>query len=78
MATITIRNLNDDIVSALKQRAATHGASMEAEARAILTSAVRPVTAVSALLDAFDDVPDDFPDLEIPARTDLGRVVDFS
>lgn len=36
MAAITIRNLTDDVVLALKQRARRHGRSMEAEARAVL------------------------------------------
>ena len=51
---------------------------MEAEVRTILSGAVRPVTAISALLDAFDDLPDDIPDLELPPRTDFARSVDFS
>ncbi len=36
MGQILIRNVPDDIKAALKQRAAKHGVSMEAEARAIL------------------------------------------
>ena len=40
MSTITIRGLGDDVVRALKVRAAREGRSMEAEVRTILTSAV--------------------------------------
>ena len=40
MPTITIRGLDDDVVRALKVRAAREGRSMEAEVRTILTSAV--------------------------------------
>lgn len=40
MADITVRRLDDDVIRRLKERAAGHGRSMEAEARAILTSAV--------------------------------------
>lgn len=40
MADITVRRLDDDVLRRLKERAAGHGRSMEAEARAILTSAV--------------------------------------
>jgi antitoxin FitA len=42
MADITVRNLDDTVRQRLKQRAAAHGRSMEAEVRAILTSAVAP------------------------------------
>lgn len=36
MASLVVRNLDPDIVDALKQRAARHGRSAEAEHRAIL------------------------------------------
>ena len=45
MATITIRNLDDDLKHQLRIRAAQHGRSMEGEVRDILTKAVRPVAA---------------------------------
>jgi len=40
MATITVRDLPDDVQRRLKQRAAANDRSMEAEARAILSAAV--------------------------------------
>lgn len=40
MASITIRNLDDAVKSALRIRAARHGQSMEEEARSILRDAV--------------------------------------
>jgi antitoxin FitA len=40
MARLTVRNVDDDIVAALKQRAAMHGRSAEAEHRAILRAAL--------------------------------------
>ena len=40
MATLTIRGLDDDIRDRLRLRAATHGRSMESEARSILAEAV--------------------------------------
>jgi plasmid stability protein len=40
MATVTIRNLPDEIHRALRVLAASHGRSTEAEIRAILASAV--------------------------------------
>ena len=42
MATLTIRNLPDDIRDGLRVRAAKKGRSMEAEARTILTDAISP------------------------------------
>jgi len=42
MAAVTIRNLPDEVHRALKQRAAQHQRSAEAEMRAILEAAVRP------------------------------------
>ena len=42
MATVTVRNLPDEVHRALRVRAATHGRSTEAEIRCILESAVRP------------------------------------
>ena len=42
MATITVRNLPDEVHRALRVRAAMHGLSAEAEVRAILESAVKP------------------------------------
>ena len=40
MATLSIRNLPDEVHRRLRMRAAGHGRSMEAEARAILEAAV--------------------------------------
>jgi plasmid stability protein len=40
MATITIRNIGNDLKQRLKARAAVHGRSMEAEARDILQEAL--------------------------------------
>ena len=41
MATLTIRNLNEETKTKLRQLAAKHGHSMEEEARRILNRAVR-------------------------------------
>ena len=42
MASITIRNLDDDVKTRLRVRAAEHHRSMEEEARLILREAVEP------------------------------------
>ena len=42
MATLTVRNLPDDVHRALRMRAARHGRSTEAEIRDILEKAAKP------------------------------------
>lgn len=42
MATVTVRNLPDEVHRALRVRAAHHGRSTEAEIREILENAARP------------------------------------
>lgn len=42
MATVTVRNLPDEVHRALRVRAAMHGRSTEAEIRDILETTVRP------------------------------------
>lgn len=42
MATLTVRNVPDEVHRALRVRAATHGHSAEAEIREILEAAVKP------------------------------------
>lgn len=44
MASLTIRNLNEGVKSQLRLRAASHGNSMEQEARLILSNAVSKTT----------------------------------
>jgi antitoxin FitA len=45
MASITIRNIDDDVKKALRLQAASNGRSMENEARTILATAVRATPA---------------------------------
>ena len=46
MSAIVVRNLSAETHRALQARAAQHGRSTEAEVRAILDEAVRPITRV--------------------------------
>jgi antitoxin FitA len=46
MASLTVRNLPDEIHRALRVRAASHGRSTEAEVRVILEQAVNPAERV--------------------------------
>jgi plasmid stability protein len=49
VATLTIRDLDDDLRSRLRVRAAGHGRSMEAEVRAILHEALAKTSGAEAL-----------------------------
>jgi len=46
MATLTVRNLPDDVHRALRMLAAEHDRSLEAEVRDILTTAVSPAASI--------------------------------
>ena len=52
MSSVTVRNLPDATHRALKQRAAQHGRSTEAEIRHILENAVRPKVGIGSALAA--------------------------
>ncbi len=72
MATLTIRDLDDDLKAALRVRAAEHGISMEAEVKAILRDVLsgtrEDVGVGTRIRRRFDGV--DVGDLDLPARTD--------
>ncbi|HEY3013501.1 MAG TPA: TraY domain-containing protein [Nocardioides sp.] len=73
MATITVRNLDDDTQRRLKQRAAANNRSMEAEARAILSDAVRVDTFASDWIVLFEPFRGEFetPQRSTPRELDL-------
>ncbi len=74
MASITIRNLEDDVKTRLRKRAAGNGRSMEEEARLILAEAVEreavPAkglgTAIHELFKPFGGVEQKLPMRELP------------
>ncbi len=70
MASITIRNLDDEIKQRLRLRAAMHGRSMEEEARDILrrvtAESVPPRNLAQSIRARLS--PADRTDLELPAR----------
>ncbi len=80
MAALSIRNLDESVKRRLQSRAASHGRSMEAEARAILTEAVceRADSAglFTALLDRFGELGG--VELELPDRLEAARAADFT
>lgn len=83
MATMTIRNLDDDVKARLRMRAAQHGRSMEEEARSILRSVLSTpaevntgaalVRAIRARVARFGGV-----ELELPEREQMREPPDFS
>ena len=81
MASITIRNLDDDVRARLRVRAAEHSRSMEEEVRIILRDAVSGAKFVPQDLAAF--TRECFAalggvELEIPGRGPMREPPDFS
>ena len=70
VASITIRNLDEDVKKGLRMRAAGNGRSMEEEARLILREAVSARTDSRNLADIISDrfAPLGGVDLELPSR----------
>ena len=70
MASITIRNLDDEVKTRLRVRAATNGRSMEEEARVILREAVEEEAGPRNLAEAIRErfAPYGGVELEIPPR----------
>ena len=78
MASITIRNIDEALKERLRIRAATHGHSMEEEARLILKQVVGGVTGAglwSLSRELFSDK--DGVDLELPSRQQDRASPDF-
>ncbi|HEX4559690.1 MAG TPA: Arc family DNA-binding protein [Mycobacterium sp.] len=80
MATLTVRDLDDDLKAALRVRAAKHGRSMESEVREILRTALeRPSSGpgmATRIRQRFADVAG-VADLEPPNRTERPRAAKF-
>lgn len=79
MATLTVRNLDDDLKARLRVRAAQNGRSMEAEAREILRASLtaQPRTGLGTRIhNRFAGLGLD--ELEMPERGELPRAPDFA
>jgi antitoxin FitA len=79
MATLTIRNLDEELKIRLRLEAASHGHSMEEEARHILRRALslRPSrTGLGSRIRRRFQVHGGV-ELELPSRKDVPRAVDF-
>ena len=78
MASITIRNLDDDLKRALRLAAAEHGHSMEEEVRVILRRSLAGAKKGglgSRVRARFSDVGG--ADLDVPSRREAPRAADF-
>ncbi|PVE92318.1 toxin-antitoxin system [Microbacterium sp. TPD7012] len=76
MASIIVRGLDESVKVQLAAQAKSHGRSMEAEVREILTRAARRPHIGLALMHAAQQggAADD---LELPKRDDIARAADF-
>jgi plasmid stability protein len=80
MASITIRNIDEELKACLRLQAARHGLSMEEEARCILRQTLHPAWQAKGLgsrihqrFGAIGGI-----DLELPKRNDLPRAADLA
>ena len=81
MATMTIRNLDDELKARLRIRAAQHGKSMEEEARSILRDALKSeplsgkelVQRIREMAEPYGGI-----ELELPPREPMREPPDFS
>jgi antitoxin FitA len=79
MGQLIVRNLDEDLVNALKARAAEHGRSAEAEHRLILQEALRPADtraffeAAAALRRRLGRLPEGAPSTTVLIRADRDR-----
>jgi antitoxin FitA len=76
MATITVRDIDDQTKEQLRILAAKHGHSMEAEVRILIERAVTAPTSIADAFQAFRDAGGLNPD-EWPERPTTGRAVEF-
>jgi antitoxin FitA len=75
MAQLIVRNLQSDLVRRLKQRAARHGRSTEAEHRAILHDALHPSRPRRTFKALLFDMPDVGSEADFRRRPDRARKV---
>ena len=73
MAQLVVRNVDDDLVRRLKQRAVDHGRSAEEEHRQLLRAALRS----DGLLDRLLTIPDVGTDADFERPRDTPRDVDL-
>ncbi len=77
MGQLIVRNLEDEVIEALKARASAHGRSAEAEHREILRTALLGPTAGTSLWEWLSRMPDDGHDEDFQRIHDLPRDIDL-
>ncbi|MBI4821913.1 MAG: DNA-binding protein [Deltaproteobacteria bacterium] len=77
MAQLTIRNVDDDVVKALRLRAAQHGRSAEAEVREILKEALLTYGSRTSFLDFLASMPEGLSDEDLERSSERPRDVDL-
>ncbi len=77
MAQLHVRNVPDDLVAALKERAGRNRRSMEAEHRNILEEVLRPAYSKKRMLEALQGLAWDDPEFRPERSRDTGRPVDL-
>lgn len=75
MAQLIVRQLEDEVVAALRRRAARSGRSMEAEHREILRAALRPARRVPSLKELLLAMPAAGEDSDFARRREKPRRV---
>lgn len=80
MASVSIRDLDDEVRERLRVRAAENGRSMEAEIRLILAEAVGPADQSAGLFRTLLDRVAELGgvELDLPPRVELPRAADLS
>lgn len=73
MSQLIVRNVEEAIVRALKQRAARHGRSAEAEHREILRASLQDATAEASFKAMLVSMPDVGEDADFLVTRDLPR-----
>ena len=77
MAQLIVRNIEDDLVLALKRRAARHGRSAEAEHREILREVLVRQEARPSFKEFLESMPDGLTDEDLARQQDLPREVEL-
>ncbi|HEX4295567.1 MAG TPA: Arc family DNA-binding protein [Rhizomicrobium sp.] len=71
MATLTIRNLPDEVRDRIRREAAEHGRSMEEEARQALAVRYRPKLSIAEIMKTLDALNASVPPLPPGAKMDV-------
>lgn len=77
MASLQVNDIPDEVVAELERRAAADNTSVEAEARQVLQTIVRPRRSKKRLLEALQGLPWDDPDFVVERSKDTGRRIDL-